>query len=308
MHFPYPIPVTDLAQKLGARLLGDNTLQATGINEVHHVQAGDITFVDFHKYYDKALQSAASVVLIDQEQTPPPGKALLVLDKPFDAYNQLVWEYRPFQPLKAHISPSATIGKDTIVEPGAFIGHHVQIGDNCYIQAGAYVGDYTQIGHRVQVQAGATIGTDAFYYKKTAEGFIKWRSGGRVVLEDDVDIGANCTINRGVSSDTRIGQGTKLDSQVQIGHDTKVGKHCLMAAQVGVAGNCNIGDGVVLYGQVGVAQNITIGDGVGVMAKSGVRKNLEAGKNYFGYPAQEVRIAYKELAALRQLPDFMRKG
>lgn len=306
MQFPAPIPVTELAERLGAQLLGNSELLATGINEVHHVNPGDITFVDFHKYYQKALDSAATIILIDKAAEVPKGKALLVLEEPFKAYNQLVWEYRPFRPLQVSISPSAQIGEGTIIEPGAVIGHEVVIGQNCYIQANAFIGDYCQLGNEVIIQSGSVIGSDAFYFKKTQAGFQKWRSGGRVVIEDQVDIGANCTINRGVSSDTVIGAGTKMDCQVQIGHDTKVGQRCLLAAQVGIAGNTVVEDEVVMYGQVGIAQNLHIGKGVVVLAKSGVSKNLEAGKTYFGYPAKEARAAYTELAALRQLPDFLR--
>jgi UDP-3-O-[3-hydroxymyristoyl] glucosamine N-acyltransferase len=308
MQFSQPIPVQELASRFQAQLCGDDQLVATGINELHHVVAGDICFVDHPKYYDKVLQSAATIILIDKEVEVPAGKAILVHPQPFEVFNELVWAQRPFEPLQQAISEHAHIGGGTIIEPGAYIGHHAQIGQACYIQAGAYIGDYSVLGNAVTVQAGAVIGTEAFYYKKTASGFTKWRSGGRVVLEDGVDIGPNCTINKGVSSDTLIGAGSKLDSQVQIGHDTKVGKNCLFAAQVGIAGNCHIGDEVVLYGQVGVAQNLTIGDRAVVLAKSGVSKNLAGGKTYFGYPAQEMRTAYKELAALRNLPDFMRKS
>jgi UDP-3-O-[3-hydroxymyristoyl] glucosamine N-acyltransferase len=307
MQFPQPIPVRELAASVDAQLVGDESLLATGINEVHHVRAGDISFVDHPKYYDKALQSAATIILIDKAVEVPAGKALLVHPEPFRIFNEIVWKYRPFEPLNHSISPTATVGEGTVVEAGAHIGHHVVIGKGCYIQAGAYIGDHSVLGDEVIVQAGAVIGTEAFYYKKTADGFVKWRSGGRVVLEAQVDIGPNCTINKGVSSDTRIGRGSKLDSQVQIGHDTKVGAHCLFAAQVGIAGNCHIGREVVLYGQVGVAQNLTIGDKAVVLAKSGVSKNLDGGKTYFGYPAQEMRTAYKELAALRNLPDFIRR-
>ncbi|RMF04379.1 MAG: UDP-3-O-(3-hydroxymyristoyl)glucosamine N-acyltransferase [Bacteroidetes bacterium] len=307
MQFPQPIPVIRLAADSGAQLYGDTSLLATGINEVHHVQPGDISFVDHPKYYDKALQSAATIILIDKQVEVPTGKAILVHPEPFRIYNELVWKYRPLEPLHQAISASAVIGEGTVIEAGAHVGHHVTIGKNCYIQAGAYIGDHSVLGDEVIVQAGAVIGTDAFYYKRVGEDFVKWRAGGRVVLEDRVDIGANCTINRGVSSDTRIGRGTKLDSLVQIGHDTKVGAHCLFAAQVGVAGNCHIGNEVILYGQVGIAQNVTIGDQAVVLAKSGVDKNLDGGKSYFGAPAQEVRKAYRELAALRQLPDFLRK-
>ncbi len=307
MRFPTSIKVSELAKQLNAQLLGDDTLLASGINEIHHVEAGDITFVDFEKYYKTALNSAASIIIIDKSADVPEGKALLVVDEPFKVYNDLVLQYRPIRPLNVNISPSATIGEGTHLEPGVVVGHEVVIGEGCFIQANVYIADHSIIGDDVVIQSGAIIGADAFYFKRTPDGFTKWRSGGRVIIQDRVDIGSNCTINKGVSSDTIIGEGTKIDCLVQIGHDTKIGKNCLFAAQVGVAGNCTIGDNVTLYGQVGVAQNLTIADGVTLMAQSGLGHSTEEGKAYFGTPAQEARKAYREVAALKQLPDFLRK-
>lgn len=308
MRFPNPIKVNELAQSLNAQLLGDEAMLATGINEIHHVEEGDITFVDVEKYYGKALSSKASIILINKATNVPKGKVLLVVDDPFTAYNDLVLKYRPFRPITQPISDSATIGEGTHIEPNVTIGPDVVIGKNCYIQSNVYIGEHTVIGDNVIVQAGTVIGGDAFYFKKTASGFKKWRSAGRVVIEDNVDLGSNCTINKGVSSDTIIGEGSKLDCLVQIGHDTKIGKRCLFAAQVGVAGNCTIGDEVTLYGQVGVAQNLVIPSKSVVLAKSGLSKDTEAGKIYFGTPAKEARQAYKEMAALRMLPDFMKQS
>ncbi|HHS96168.1 MAG TPA: UDP-3-O-(3-hydroxymyristoyl)glucosamine N-acyltransferase, partial [Phaeodactylibacter sp.] len=151
-------------------------------------------------------------------------------------------------------------------------------------------------------------GTDAFYFKSNPDGYTKWRSGGRVIIEDRVDIGAGCTINKGVSGDTIIGEGSKLDGQVHIGHGVVVGKNCLFAAQVGIGGKTTIGDGVILYGQVGVIQNIHIGDKAIVLAKAGVSKSLEGGKTYFGAPAEEARKYYRMLAALRMLPEILKRG
>jgi len=163
------------------------------------------------------------------------------------------------------------------------------------------------IGKKVVIQAGAIIGTDAFYFKKSEEGYTPWRSGGRVIIEDDVQIGAGCTINKGVSGDTVIGEGSKLDCQVHIAHGVVLGKNCLLAAQVGIAGKTIVGDNCTFYGQSGIAQSLVIGDGVTLLAKTGVSKDLEGGKTYFGIPAAEAREKYKELAALRQLPDIIKK-
>jgi UDP-3-O-[3-hydroxymyristoyl] glucosamine N-acyltransferase len=302
MKLTSPISVKQLAQLINASaIIGDDTLVATGINEIHKVQAGDITFSDVPKYFDKSLQSAATIILLNKEVPCPEGKAILVCADPFAAYNGLVWRHRPFVPLSTNISETASIHPSAIIEPNVIIGHHVIIGENCHIQANTTICEHSIIGNNVTVQPNCIIGSDAFYYKRAPEGFLKWRSGGRVIIEDDVEIGAGCTINKGVSGDTIIGAGTKFDCQVHIGHGAVIGKSCLFAAQVGVGGKTTIEDRVVLYGQVGVAQGITIGAGAVVLAKSGVSKSLAGGKSYFGAPAKEVREAYKELATLRQL-------
>ncbi len=297
----------EVAHLTGARLLGNTDLVLTGINEIHKVEEGDITFSDVEKYFRRALDSAASAVILNKEVEVPAGKAVLVCDNPFEAYDSLVRRYRPFRPLTARISDTARIHPTAVIEPGVVIGHEVEIGEGCYIQAHAYIGDYSILGKRVVVQAGAIIGSDAFYFKKTEEGYLPWRTGGRVILEDDVQIGAGSTINKGVSGDTIIGEGSKLDCQVQIGHGVVVGKRCLLAAQVGIGGKTILEDEVVLYGQVGIAQNLHIGKGAVILAKSGVSKNLEGGKVYFGYPASEASAKYRELAALRRLPGWMKK-
>ncbi|MCI5080883.1 MAG: UDP-3-O-(3-hydroxymyristoyl)glucosamine N-acyltransferase [Saprospiraceae bacterium] len=304
MKFQQPIPVQELAQKMDAKLIGDQTLQATGINEIHKVEKGDITFVDVKKYFDKSLHSAASIIILNEEVECPPSKALLVVDDPFRAYNNLVLEHRPLLPLTTNVAETAVVDPTTVLEPNVIIGHHVTIGKNCHIQANVTIAEHTIIGDNVTIQSGTVIGTDAFYYKKHNYGYEKWRSGGRVVIEDNVEIGAGCTINKGVSGDTIIGAGTKFDCQVHIGHGVVVGKNCLFAAQVGIGGKTIIGDDVVLYGQVGIAQRLKIGDKTTILAKSGVSKDLEGGKVYFGYPATEARTKYRELAALRHLPTF----
>lgn len=301
MRLSHPTTAAQLANRLNATLIGDGDLTVTGINEIHHVENGDLTFVDFHKYYGVALSSAATVILIDQVRPCPPGKALLVVEAPFTAYNDLVLAERPERQWLNTVDPSATIGEGTRISVGAIIGPGAIIGSNCRINANAVIGEDVVLKDDVIIGAGAVIGEEAFYFKKTAKGFIPWRSGGGVLLESDVEVGPNCTIARGVSSVTTIGQGTKLDAQVQIGHDCRIGEHCIIAAQVGIAGNTTVGDWCIFQGQVGIAQNLTIGDHTIILAKSGVSKNLEGGKEYFGYPAQEARTAFKDLAVLRRL-------
>ncbi len=302
MTFKEPIPIRQIAIKIKAEIIGDDSLKALGINEIHQVRVGDITFSDVRKYFDAALKSDATFLILNERiENLPEGKVVLLHPNPFEAYDSIVREHRPFNPLSIEVADSAVVHSSVILEPNVVIGNHVRIGVGCYIQANSVIHDYTRIGKNCKIGAGTIIGTDAFYFKKNPEGFKKWRSGGRVIIEDNVDIGAGCTINKGVSGDTTIGEGTKIDCQVHIGHDARIGKNCLIAAQAGISGNTIIEDEVVIYGQVGIAQNLKIGAKAVILAKSGVSKDLEGGKTYFGYPAQEVRDAYRELATLRQL-------
>lgn len=301
MKFSEPIPIISLAEKYNLQIKGNASLIATGINEIHKVKKGDITFVDYEKYYQQSLQSDATIIIIDKEVDCPPGKALLICKDPFNVYEDIVSSHRPFQPLNGKPLMNQDIDPSVIVERNAIIGNNVTIGKDSYIQAGAIIHSDVIIGERVMIQSGAIIGTDAFYFKKGKEGYTKWTSGGRVVIEDDVVVGAGCTINKGVSGDTVIGAGTKMDSQIHIGHGAVIGKNCLLAAQVGIAGKTIVGDNCVIYGQVGIGQNLTIGEGATILGKSGVTKSLEGGKTYFGYPAAEAREKYKELATLRML-------
>ena len=309
MKFPQPIPVRELARRLDAsQIIGDENLTASGINEIHKVEPGDIAFSDVKKYFEKTLRSAATVILLNEPAECPPGKVILVVKNPFEAYDSLVREHRPFEPLTVPVSHRADIHPTAIIEPGVVVAANVRIGANTYIQANTYIGEYSYIGENVIIGPNSIIGSDAFYFKKLADGsFQKWRSGGRVIIEDNVDIGAGCTINKGVSGDTIIGAGSKLDCQIHVGHGAVIGKNCLLAAQVGIGGKTIIGDNVVLYGQVGIAQALHIGKGAVISAKSGVSKSLDGGKAYFGIPADDAREKYKELAALRQLPDLLKK-
>lgn len=307
MKFSQPIPVRAFATQIQAEVIGDPEGIIMGMNEIHHVQPGDITFVDVKKYFEKALHSAATFILLNERVPAPEGKTLLLCEHPFDAYNALARTLRPHEPLRQAIHPTAQIHPSTILEPNVVIGPYVTIGEACHIHANVTIQEHTRIGNRVVIQSGATIGTEAFYYKRTPEGYTKWRSTGRVILEDDVEIGSNSTVNKGVSGDTIIGAGTKLDCHVHIGHDVVVGKRCLFVAGVAIAGNNIIGDDVVLYGQVGIAQNLRIGNKVTVYAQSGVGTDLEEGKIYFGSPAYEARTTMRQIAALKHLPEFLRR-
>ena len=301
MRFPQPYTLEQIATIINAKYVGAKDFPVLGMNEIHVVQAGDIVFVDHPKYYEKALHSKATIVLINKEVECPEGKALLISDDPFRDFNKLTDFFKPFQKATTLIAPSARIGENTVVQPGTFVGNNVVIGNNCRIHSNVSIYDDCVIGDNVTIHAGTVLGADAFYYKKRPEGFDKLKSGGRVVIEDDVDLGALCTIDRGVTGDTTIKKGTKIDNQVHIGHDTVVGEKCLIASQTGIAGCVVIENEVTIWGQVGMTSGITIGEKAVILAQSGISKSLEGGQTYFGYPAGEAREKYKEMSALKQL-------
>lgn len=310
MDFPSPVSVAEIAGWINAKLIGKADLFLNGINEIHKVREWDITFVDHPKYYNASLQSAASAIIVPSEMDCPPGKALLVTSQPFIAYEQIVNIFRPMVALNTEGIENTEIDETAVIEPGAIIGQNVRIGKNTHIQSGAVVRPFSYIGDRVVIQSGAIIGAQAFYFKKWPEGYQQWTSCGRVIIEDDVWIGAGTTIAQGVSGDTIIGAGTKIDCQVMIGHGVVIGKNCLLAAQVGIAGKTVLGDWVTVYGQAGITQNLHIGDKTIVYAQSGVMKDLEGGHSYFGSPAEETRTKFKEITALKNLAtDYInRKG
>lgn len=311
MKFPAPVSVSWLADLIEAEVVGNPDAKSSGINEIHKVETGDLVFVDHPKYYDTCLRSAADFIIINtREVTVPEGKTLLVVKEPFEAYLKIVNHFRPFAPAEKKISEDAIIGEGSVIMPGVFIGKMVSIGSNCVIHPNVALLDYTQIGNNVVIQAGSVIGSDAFYYntKKDRENWYKrMQSCGNVVIEDDVEIGAGCTIDRGVTAETRIGKGTKMDNMVHIGHDTMVGRNCLFAAQVGIAGGTIIEEGVTLWGQVGVSKTLTIGANAVVLAQSGVPSSLAGGKTYFGYPAEDASMKRRELVWIKRIPELWKK-
>ena len=305
MKFPKPHTLKQIAEIINTKYIGLDDFPVLGMNEIHVVESGDIVFVDHPKYYDKALNSAATVVLINKEVECPKGKALLISDDPFRDFNKLTLHFKPFQSSNSSISASAKVGKNTVIQPNCFIGNNVVIGDNCIIHSNVSIYDDTIIGNNVTIHAGTILGASAFYYKKRPEGYDQLISGGRVVIKDNVDIGALCTIDKGVTGDTTIGEGSKLDNQIQIGHDTVLGKKCLIASQTGIAGCVVIEDEVTIWGQVGSTSGIIIGEKAVILAQSGISKSLEGHKTYFGYPAEESRVKLKELATIRRLPQIL---
>ncbi len=320
MHFSEPVTLSHLAAFLGAKAIGDPAHLVSGINEVHCVLPGDLTFVDVAKYYDTALSSLATTILINQEVTPPAGKALLVSDDPFRDFNRITDHFRPETGLTAQAQPKlgegvkvgqnvvfgvdTEVGEGTEIGHGAVIGSGVRIGSGCKIYPNVFIADHSVIGNDVIINANAVIGAEAFYYKRRPDRTDQMLTKGRVVISNRVHIGAGVTIDRGVTGDTFIGEDTKIDNLCQIGHEVRIGRQCIIAAQVGIAGLAVIEDEVKLWGQVGVVQKVKIGRGAQVLGQSGVMTELEPGKTYLGSPADESRKQLRVIALLRKLPDL----
>ncbi len=302
-----PTPAKKLAEMISARIIGETEQSVTGFSEIHRVQKGDCIFVDHPKYYDNALNSAATTIIINREVEAPRGKTLLIHEDPFSAFNQLTKHFSPSQFSNVHIAATAKIGPGTRIMPGCFIGEHVVIGNNCLLHPNVVVYHNCSIGSNTVIHANTSVGSDAFYFKKRSDRFEPLYSCGNVEIGDDVVIGANCTIDRGVTDTTSIGNGSVLDNQVHVGHDVAIGKMCLFAAQVGIAGACNIGDNVTVWGQVGISSAITIGNGATILAQSGVGENVPANRTFFGSPAGEARQKMREVFATKQLPDLIGK-
>lgn len=308
MRFITPLSLSAIAYLIDAKYIGPDNFSITGINEIHMVEKGDITFVDHPKYYEKALNSAATTIIINKEVACPEGKSLIITDDPFKAYLMIVNKYRPFEPSDRHISPSASLGKGTHIQPHVFIGNHVKIGSNCIIHSNVSIYDYCEIGDNVIIHSGSVIGADAYYFQKRDTGFVKFESCGNVIIGNNVEIGALCSIDRGVSGDTVIGEDTKLDNHCQVGHDTYIGKHCLIGSHAAIAGVTRIEDDVIIWGRVAVNKDLVIGKGAVVLATSAVDKSLAPGGTYFGVPAESASKVWREKAAVRALPEFMRKN
>lgn len=300
MTFKSPQTLKTIAELIGAKYVGDENFQIFGTNEIHRVKKGEIVFVNHPKYYDKALHSEATIILIDKEVACPEGKALLVSDDPFRDFNKINDHFTGIQTFET-TGNNVSIGENCKIHPSVIIGNDVKIGDNCMIFPNVVIGDRTIIGNNCIIQAGTVLGGDAFYYNKNAEGYRKMLSVGNVILEDEVEIGVNCCIDRGVTDSTIIKKGSKLDNLIQIGHDTVLGERTLVASGAMIAGCCIIEDDVQVWGQVGMASGKRVGKGAVLLGKTGVNRDLEGGKTYFGSLAEEFREYLKKEVKLKNL-------
>ena len=299
MTFNQPQTLKTIAEIIGAKYIGNESFPVLGSNEIHMVRPGDIVFVNHPKYYDKALKSAATVILIDKEVDCPAEKALLVSDDPFRDFNRINTHFTRISNFKEELH-DLEVGDGTFIHPSVVIGNDVKIGKNAHIFPNVVLGDRTVIGDNVVIQANTVIGGDAFYYRKLNGNFDRMISVGNVVIENNVEIGNCCTIDRGVTASTTIGEGSILDNQIQIGHDTVVGKRCLIASQTGIAGCCVIEDEVTIWGQVGMASGVRVEKGTVLLAKAGVNRNLKKG-TYFGPIAEEFREYLRKEVKLKNL-------
>lgn len=304
------INVKKIASLLSAKIIGDENAIITGLNEIHRTSIGDITFVDHPKFHVLAINCPASIIITNKEIKC--NKTQLISSDPFRDFLCLLETLGTtikssfFENIQgANISITAKIGKNTQIMPGVFIGNNVEIGENCILYPNVSILDNCIIKNNVIIHPNTVIGGDAYYYKKRGLEagiyFDKFNSYGNVIVENNVEFGSNCTIDKGVTSSTIIGEGSKMDNMVMIGHGVIIGKNCLLAAQVGIAGKTTLEDNVTLWGQVGVSKNLLLGNGCVVLAKSGVSKNLEAGKTYFGIPAEEAKGKWKEMAEIKAL-------
>jgi len=305
MRFEKVQTLKEISQLIGAEYIGNENFPISGINEIHMVEPGDITFVDHPKYYQKALNSKASVIIINQRVEAPEGKVLLISNDPFADYNKITQHFKPFTSSSHSVSPLAKIGKGTIIQPLCFIGSGVQIGQNCIIHSHVSIYDGCIIGDNVTIHSHSVIGADAYYFQKKNGIYRKMHSCGNVIIGNNVEIGALCSIDKGVSSDTIVGDGTKLDNHVQIGHDTKIGKNCLLGSQVAIAGVTTIEDNVLIWAKVGINKDLVIGQGATILATSNVDKTLEGGKIYYGSPAVEARAKWKQIGKLNRFIDSL---
>lgn len=300
MTFQHPQTLKSIADLINAQFIGADEFIINGTNEIHRVKAGEIVFVNHPKYYDKALNSEATVILIDKIVEAPAGKVLLVSDDPFRDFNFINAHFTKINPFQTELH-NLEVGENSHIHPSAVIGNDVKIGKNCVIFPNVVIGDRTQIGHNCIVQANTVLGGDAFYYRKLNGEYDRMLSVGNVVLEDNVEIGNNCCIDRGVTDSTIIKKGSKLDNLIQIGHDTVLGERTLVASGVLIAGCCNIEEDVTIWGQVAMASGKRIGKGAVILGKTGVNKDLEGGKTYFGQLAEEFRDYLKKEIKLKNL-------
>ncbi|MBI3463116.1 MAG: UDP-3-O-(3-hydroxymyristoyl)glucosamine N-acyltransferase [Planctomycetes bacterium] len=323
--------VAELAQLVGGRVVGDASVTVHAAKPLEEAGPGEITFVENAKWAGRLAQSKAAAAIVDPS-IPPNGMPLIVVDDPLCAFVAAIGHLVDAEPRRtigvhphAWVSPKARIGRDVNVFPGAFVDDDVQIGDRCEIHSGACVGRHcrlgddvvlhpnvvlyprTEVGNRTIIHAGAVIGADGFGYRHRGGRHVKVPQLGAVKIGDDVEIGANTTIDRGTFGTTVIGDGTKIDNLVQVAHNCRIGRHNLLVAQTGIAGSCTTGDYVVTAGQAGIRDHVNIGSGARIGAKAGVIGDVPAGTQVIGSPATPEWEHKRLVMTLARLPEMRRQ-
>ena len=320
----------EIAKLLAGEVLGDTNAVLTGFAAADQAQAGNLTFADTAEYFAAAENSAAAAIIASPNATSA-RKIVIRVANPRLAFAKALAAFFPEPKFAAGIHPSSVLAASAQVDPTAHIGPHctigerVKIGARTVLQAGNFIGDdsvvgdetnlfpnvtvypRTQIGRRVRIHAGAVIGSDGFGYVFDSGIHRKVPQIGKVVIGDDVEIGSNTSVDRGALGSTVIGQGTKIDNLVQIGHNVEIGEHSILCAQVGIAGSAKLGKYCVLAGQVGIAGHLKIGNQVTIGSKSGVMHNIPDGEQWLGIPAQPDRKAKRMMIAMQRVPDLLKK-
>jgi UDP-3-O-[3-hydroxymyristoyl] glucosamine N-acyltransferase len=325
-----PHTVADIAKHVRGEVLGDPTTPITGFAPADSAKRGDLTFAETDAYFAAAEASAASAVLVAGDRKSD-TKTLIRVKNARVAFAKVLPLFFAEPVLEGQRHPTAVIPKTAFVDDTAYIGPHCVIGEHCRIEAravllgGNHLGDKcvvgedsklfpnvvlyarTQVGKRVRLHAGCVIGSDGFGYVFDAGVHHKVLQVGHVIIGDDVEMGANTTVDRGAIGPTVIGKGSKVDNLVQIAHNVQLGEHCIVCAHVGISGSTKVGSYTVLAGQVGLAGHLKIGSQVTVAAQSGVMHDIPDGEKWLGSPAQPDRTTKRQWLAMHQLPQLLRR-
>ncbi len=300
MKFLEPISVSTISSLLNIPFYGDGQKIIYGLNEINRCQHGDIVFVNNSKYQAKAELSNATAIITNKRNLNS-KKVQLISEHPFNDFNLMIKKF------KHQSNDKLKYGKNTFIHPSVVFGKNVKIGNNCIIHPNVVFYDNIRVGNNCIIHANSVIGSNAFYFNKEVDKHIPLITCGAVKIGNDVEIGASNTIDSGVTHETIIGDGTKTDNLVHIGHDTQIGKNCLIAAQVGIAG-CNvIEDNVTLWGQVGIPSNLNIGKGAVILGKSGPISDVNENEIIFGVPGINSKQRFRELIMQRKLPEILKK-